>query len=51
MPTAFYAQNGAQIHQNTPTTGCPKTKKAKKTKKKAGKGRSAAHTTAGRRQG
>ncbi len=26
MPTAFIAQNGATIHQNTPitVTGCPK---------------------------
>ncbi len=33
MPTAFTAQDGATIHQNTPinTTGCPKAKK--KTKK------------------
>ena len=41
MPTAFTAQNGATIKQNTPitTTGCPKhksTKKAKKTEKKTG---------------
>jgi hypothetical protein len=35
MPTAFVAQNGAEIHQNTPiqVTGCAKTKKTKKTKK------------------
>ncbi len=40
MPTAFTAQNGAEIHESTKVgvTGCPKTKKAKKTKvKKAGK--------------
>ncbi len=41
MPTAFVAQNGTEIHQNTPisVTGCAKTttkktKKAKKTKSK-----------------
>ena len=36
MPTAFTGQNGAVLHQNTPinVTGCPKTKKAKKTKAK-----------------
>ncbi len=37
MPTAFTAQNGATIKQNTPisVTGCPKSKKPKsKTKKK-----------------
>jgi hypothetical protein len=35
MPTFFWAQNGAQIHQNTPiaVTGCPKAKKAKKARK------------------
>ena len=34
MPTAFTAQNGAVIHQNTPigVTGCPKAHKAKKGK-------------------
>ncbi len=40
MPTAFVAQNGAEIHQSTKigVTGCPKAKKAKKTKaKKTGK--------------
>ncbi len=38
MPTAFTAQNGAVIHENTPigVTGCPKAKKAKtKSKHKA----------------
>jgi hypothetical protein len=40
MPTAFVAQNGAEIHENTPigTTGCAKhvaKKKTKKTKAKA----------------
>jgi hypothetical protein len=32
MPTAFIAQNGAEIHQSTPVavTGCPKAHKAKK---------------------
>jgi hypothetical protein len=32
MPTLFVAQNGLELHQNTPinVTGCPKPKKAKK---------------------
>jgi hypothetical protein len=32
MPTAFVAQNGAEIHESTPiaVTGCPKAKKASK---------------------
>jgi len=36
MPTAFRAQNGAQIHQSTPisVTGCPKKKAKAKAKKK-----------------
>ncbi len=36
MPTEFVAQNGAEIHQNTPieVTGCPKTAPARKTKAK-----------------
>jgi hypothetical protein len=44
MPTEFKAQNGLEIHQQTPITitGCPKAKKAKKSKK-AGKS-SAGHT-------
>ena len=35
MPTAFVAQNGVEIHQNTPiaVTGCGKTAKTKKAKK------------------
>jgi hypothetical protein len=35
MPTAFLAQNGAEIHESTKiaVTGCPKAKKAKKHKK------------------
>ena len=40
MPTAFVAQNGAELHQNTPiaVTGCAKaTKKTKKAKKAANK--------------
>ena len=40
MPTAFTGQNGAVIHQSTPVrvTGCPKIKKARKTKpKRAGR--------------
>jgi hypothetical protein len=42
MPTAFVAQNGAEIHESTKiaVTGCPKAKKATKKKaKKAGKAR------------
>ncbi len=44
MPTAFVAQNGAEIHQSTPVSvaGCPKAahpKKAKKTAKRKKKGR------------
>jgi hypothetical protein len=47
MPTAFVAQNGAEIHQSTKigVTGCPKAKKAKHKAKKAkrtGKHQSAA---------
>jgi hypothetical protein len=36
MPTAFVAQNGAEIHESTPVsvTGCPKAKPAKKVKAK-----------------
>jgi hypothetical protein len=39
MPTALVAQNGAEIHQNTPidVTGCAKAKPAKKSKGKKGK--------------
>ena len=39
MPTEFVAQNGAEIHQNTPisVTGCVKSKPAKKTKTKTKK--------------
>ncbi len=39
MPTLFIAQNGAEIHENTPVsvTGCPKAKLAKKHKKAKGK--------------
>ena len=35
MPTAFIAQNGAEIHESTPVsvTGCAKAKPAKKAKK------------------
>ena len=42
MPTAFIAQDGAEIHQSTPivATGCPKHKTAHKTsKRKRGKKR------------
>jgi hypothetical protein len=47
MPTEFIAQNGAEIHQNTPIaiTGCPKAKKAHKAKKA---GRSRSHTSGNR---
>jgi hypothetical protein len=36
MPTAFVAQNGAEIHESTKigVTGCPKAKKSQKTKQK-----------------
>jgi hypothetical protein len=39
MPTAFIAQNGAEIHESTPVsvTGCAKAHKAAKKKKKAAK--------------
>jgi len=39
MPTKLAAQNGLEIHQNTPITitGCPKAHKAKKASKKHGK--------------
>jgi hypothetical protein len=39
MPTEFVAQNGAEIHQDTPiaVTGCPKTAPATKTKAKSKK--------------
>ena len=39
MPTAFTAQDGAQLKQNTKlaVTGCPKAKKATKKKKKKAK--------------
>jgi hypothetical protein len=38
IPTAFVAQNGAEIHQSTPVsvTGCPKAKKTKQAKKASG---------------
>ena len=38
MPTAFVAQNGMEIHESTKigVTGCPKSKKATKTKAKKG---------------
>jgi hypothetical protein len=41
MPTFFYAQNGAQLRQNTKiaVTGCPRPKKAKKARKPARKAR------------
>jgi len=47
MPTLFKAQNGLEIHQNTPitVTGCPKAKKV--AKKKAKKAAKASHPNAG----
>ena len=44
MPTAFVAQNGAEIHESTPikVVGCPKAKKTKN-----GKKASSRHTTRG----
>jgi hypothetical protein len=51
MPTAFTAQNGAEIHESTKigVTGCPKVKKATRKKKaKASKARKAGNDT-GRR--
>jgi hypothetical protein len=41
MPTAFVAQNGAQIHQSTPikVTGCAKAKKARHRKRHHRRGR------------
>jgi len=46
MPTLFKAQNGMEIHQNTPitVTGCPKAKKVKK-RHKAKKGHKAKGST------
>jgi hypothetical protein len=46
MPTAFIAQNGAEIHQSTKisVTGCPKTKTKKKAKAKAKKARKSSST-------
>jgi hypothetical protein len=43
MPTAFVAQNGAEIHENTPisTTGCTKNATSKKTKKAKAKSKHA----------
>jgi hypothetical protein len=52
MPTAFNAQNGAEIHENTKisVTGCPKAKAAKKQKaKKAGRARKSNHVHGDRR--
>jgi hypothetical protein len=53
MPTAFTAQNGAEIHESTKiaVTGCPKAKKAikkKKTKKKGKKASKARKSSHGR---
>jgi hypothetical protein len=56
MPTAFVAQNGAEIHETTKitVTGCPKAKKAakknKKTKGKAKKSSRARQTTTSTRR-
>lgn len=51
MPTAFVAQNGAEIHESTKiaVTGCPKAKKA--TGPKARKGKDAKRAGQGRRAG
>jgi hypothetical protein len=45
MPTEFVAQNGAEIHQNTPitVTGCPKTAPTTKAKAKPKKTRTRKH--------
>ncbi len=45
MPTEFVAQNGAEIHQDTPiaVTGCPKAAPATKTKAKPKKTRTRKH--------
>jgi hypothetical protein len=51
MPTAFTAQNGAEIHESTKigVTGCPKAKKAtKKRAKKASKARKSSHGQGGK---
>jgi hypothetical protein len=50
MPTAFVAQNGAEIHETTKitVTGCPKAKQAKKKPKRNAKGKKAAETSHGR---
>ena len=52
MPTAFVAQNGAEIHQSTKiaVTGCPKGKTKQKAKK-ASKARKASHGRGGQRRG
>jgi hypothetical protein len=61
MPTAFVAQNGAEIHESTKiaVTGCPKAKKTSKAKKASkakrasskARARSANHAHANRRRG
>jgi uncharacterized repeat protein (TIGR01451 family) len=49
MPTLFVAQNGLEIHQQTPitVTGCPKHKKARKARKSNHHSRPARHTRRG----
>jgi hypothetical protein len=51
MPTAFVAQNGAEIHQNTQiaVTGCPKAKTAKKVKASKRKAKKSATVRGGRK--
>ncbi len=55
MPTEFVAQNGAEIHQDTPitVTGCPKAVPAKKAKhsKKGGRGTTRGQARRARRAG
>ena len=50
MPTAFVAQNGAEIHESTKVgvTGCPPTRAKKKPKKKVRKAKKAANAAHGR---
>jgi hypothetical protein len=49
MPTAFVAQNGAEIHESTKiaVTGCPKAKKATTARAKRKKARKASNASSG----